>query len=294
MTQRSPYEKALLNILWELRPYLDDLVVIGGWVPYLYREYGGFHRWNGRLSFTAEVDVLVERPIPAGDRPPIADLLRGAGFAPDPAVSTPSSAVWQNDPKQGEKVEFLVSHQGTARQLGSPVVVPEQRELAAIGLQGLDLLHRHTSTLKVPTGRIGDEVRVLEVHVPTLGAYVVNKASAFMRRPGVPGEQKNPKRAKDLLYLRDLLAAGDEVVARVGADLATIAKSGEANALSYAASQISLVLGTDLRARLSEVAAMLSERDGVAEKAALVGVGGYLTDLAELLYEAARTSEHSR
>lgn len=38
----SRYERALRRILFELRPYRDEIVVIGGWVPYLYRRYGGF------------------------------------------------------------------------------------------------------------------------------------------------------------------------------------------------------------------------------------------------------------
>lgn len=42
MTEPSRYEAALRRILHTLAPYGDDLVVIGGWVPYLYQRYGGF------------------------------------------------------------------------------------------------------------------------------------------------------------------------------------------------------------------------------------------------------------
>lgn len=74
MPEADDLEAALTGILWELRPYLPDLVVIGGWVPYLYRAYGGFRRWNGRVTLTREVDVLVERPLPTSGRPTLQEL----------------------------------------------------------------------------------------------------------------------------------------------------------------------------------------------------------------------------
>ena len=58
----SSYERAFQRIVFELRPYLDEIVIIGGWVPYLYKRYGGFESWQSETSLTAEVDVLVDRP----------------------------------------------------------------------------------------------------------------------------------------------------------------------------------------------------------------------------------------
>ena len=34
----SRYEQAFQRIVFELRPYLDEIVIIGGWVPYLYKR----------------------------------------------------------------------------------------------------------------------------------------------------------------------------------------------------------------------------------------------------------------
>lgn len=39
----SRYEHAFRRIIVELRPYLDEIVIIGGWVPYLYKRYGWLH-----------------------------------------------------------------------------------------------------------------------------------------------------------------------------------------------------------------------------------------------------------
>ncbi len=32
------FESALRRVIWALREYLTEIVVIGGWVPYLYRK----------------------------------------------------------------------------------------------------------------------------------------------------------------------------------------------------------------------------------------------------------------
>lgn len=175
----SHYEPALRRVLWELRSYLGDMVVIGGWVPYLYRQYGGFTTWTGRTSLTTEVDVLVHRPLPPGDRASIPDILRGSGFIP--SADGGGSAVWLGDVQAGEMIEFLVPHTGTARQMGDTVPVAAQTGLRAISLPGLGLMQRHTRALPLPVDTDAGP-GVLDVTVPWLGAYVVNKACTFTAR----------------------------------------------------------------------------------------------------------------
>lgn len=215
----SHYEPALRRVLWELRSYLDDVVVIGGWVPYLYRQYGGFATWAGRTSLTTEVDVLVDRPLPPGGRSSIPQILRASGF--QPSADGGGSAVWVGDVQAGEMIEFLVPHTGTARQQGDTVPVAAQAGLRAISLPGLALMRRYTRRLPVPVDTDSGE-GVLDVTVPRLGAYVVNKANTFIRRQ--LHATGGSKRSKDLLYLRDIAAAGEEVLAQVEGDLAEMAR----------------------------------------------------------------------
>lgn len=63
-----------------------------------------------------------------------------------------------------------------------------------------------------------NDIPPLVIWLPTLGAYVVNKASTFTDRVAIRGGGQ-PKAAKDLLYLRDLMAAGHEVVEQIRQDL---------------------------------------------------------------------------
>ena len=280
--ETSLYEPALRRVLWKLRPYLDDVVIIGGWVPYLYRRYGGFASWTAGFSLTAEVDVLVDRPLSAGERPTVPEILRASGFHPTSDVGR--GAVWLGDVAAGERVEFLVPHTGTAHQQGMVVPIALQGGMGAISLPGLELLRRYRRRLPIPiaTPDGGDE---LQVWVPLLGAYVVNKACTFLRRQ-THAEGDNPKRAKDLLYLRDIAAAGPEVVEHVTRDLRQLRKDRPAaNSMREAVNFLRLALAGQGGA-VEEAAAMLREREAAGSDAAAESdVRGSLTDLLELLEE---------
>lgn len=283
----SPYERALHRILWELRPYLDEIVIIGGWVPYLYMRYGGFTAWSTRPSWTAEVDILVDRPLPPGERPSIPEILREADFRPSEEIR--GFAVWEGDIAAGEKIEFLVPHAGTGRQQGNVVPVTAHRGMDAIPLEGLELMRQFKRQLEVPIVTAGQS-SALRIWVPLLGAYVINKASTYARRRPHDAEG-NPKLAKDLLYLRDIMAAGNEVVEQFQADLSTIGddaggRDSARGEIRYAANMLKLVVEGNFQRELPEVARMLREREpGISEDAAIAGIRGHLTDLVEILEE---------
>jgi hypothetical protein len=274
----SRYEPALHRVLWELRPYLDAVVVIGGWVPYLYSRYGGFVTWNGRTPLTAEVDVLLERPLPAGERASIADILRDAGF--QPTTDGAGSAVWVGDVASGEMIEFLIPHTGTARQIGDTVPVAAQPGLRAISLPGLDLMQRFKQTLPVPVITNAGSV-VLPVNVPRLGAYLVNKASTFTHRQ--PHALGGSKRYKDLLYLRDVMAAGAEVVRHVRRELADMAGDNKAaGEIRTATNNLRLVNGS-FEAEMKMAAAALREREpGRSQESVSAELRGHLEDLLDM------------
>jgi hypothetical protein len=276
----SHYEPALHHVLWELRAYLDDVVVIGGWVPYLYRKYGGFGTWSGRTSLTMEVDVLVDRPLPAGDRPSIPEILRDCGFRPSEGVG--GAAVWMGDAAAGEMIEFLVPHTGTARQQGDTVPVPAQAGLRAISLPGLELMRRYRRPVRIPVATEAGQAE-LDVHLPWLGAYVVNKATTFcLRSAHADGGSKRPK---DLLYLRDVAAAGAEVMARLEEDLRKMARDRRAaGAICNAANHLRLAVDGGHAGEVQQAVAALRERDAApSDAAALAEFRGRLADLLDVL-----------
>jgi hypothetical protein len=276
-------EHALQRILWELRPYLADIVIIGGWAPYLHRRYGSDACiWKSGLSLTADVDVLITHDLSVNGRMPLAEILDAAGFKP--THSRDCAAVWANAPARGERIEFLVPHRGTIHHLNQVIPIRSQHPLGAISLTALEVMQRHATQLHVPAvGRDGER-EIVKIRVPLLGAYLLNKAATFNRRAPLVGVGTNPKRAKDLLYLRDLMAAGAIIVQRLEEEVAhVIWQDPEIKHLvDTAANHVAGVSRVEASA-LGEAAEMLAERDRMSVAAAHADVQGHLLDLSELL-----------
>ena len=290
MTASAQMQRGLRRILWTLRPYLQDIVIIGGWVPELYRQYGGFAEWRSAVSLTQEVDILLERDMPVRAGATLAEVLRASGFHPTPEEDP--AAIWESDSKFGDKVEFIVPHAGTARTRGEVTAVRSHAEIGGIALTDTGLLRRHTTTLDVPiTVGTSGKTALLSVRVPLLGAYAATKAATFFKRQPIlvsGASVSNPKSAKDLLYIRDLMAAGDDVVSRIEADLRAIVASGRSDrdAVRSAGNQLDVALRPSPKAVVHDAALMLAERDGLPQGEAEIDTAGHLTDCLEILRSA--------
>jgi hypothetical protein len=94
----------------------------------------------------------------------------------------------------------------------------------------------------------------------------------------------NPKAAKDLLYVRDVMAAGRVVVGRIAEDVRRIRRGSkrERNYVDESASRLNDLLRFGAGERLEEVARMFVERDGADIAIARADVMGHLTDCIEL------------
>lgn len=291
---RSDQERhhQLSEVLSVLRPYLPHVVVVGGWVPALYKDYSGL-AWKGRLSYTTEVDVLTPPDLPVAGDVTLEALLRSQGFTPRRADDV--SAVWSRSEEDGAEIEFLRPLHGPHRLRGVTRPLRGHGHVGSILLEGLDILSTYTRGLAIPV-RLGEEVDRLLIRVPTLGGYVVNKATVYpLRRRDDAGD--NPKGAKDLLYLRDIAAAGADVTASVRQDVLGIVGDGRGASLRVSTARNNLQMTTrgSLRAEaVADAAAMLSEREGVERVAARADLVGYLNDLHELLDEALKGAAKRR
>jgi len=280
-------ERPLLRLLSELGPYLPHVVLIGGWVPYLYRRHGGFPNWNTGLSLTQEADVLLTPAIAGGNRPPLAHLLRSAGFQPTSGAGTP--AVWESAGPLAGRLELLMAHEGPAVRIGSVGAVTAQAGLGAVVLPGLSLLAEFSRILPIPMHATVDDVAsTLNVRLPTLGAYVVNKAATFTQRSSTTAGA-NPKAGKDIVYLRDVMAGGSMVREQVALDIAPII-SGNRSARSMASSAANAVHnGLDQwpKAPFAAAVSELAEREGIRDlTAAAADLVGHLLLLDDLIARA--------
>jgi hypothetical protein len=296
MTGQSTPERTLVNVLLALGPYLPDLILIGGWVPYLFHRYGGFPGWIQRPSLTTEADILLPTNLDSSTRPDLASVLRDSGFSPEGGGS--SAAVWVRDASRGERIEFLIGHKVPARHQGRSTSVPGQRGIDAIAFGSLGILERHTAMLLLPlanaiavTSPSLVQPTVLPVRVPCLGAFVINKAATFPLRLGTGSATTRLEAAKDILYLRDVFAAGRSVVGAVRDDLKRIVATDSLaeTLVRRGASNLSGLSRGALRSLLDQVAMMRHERElAVTTAAARADAEGYLHDASAMLEKLAK------
>ncbi|MBC7671143.1 MAG: hypothetical protein H7247_01875 [Polaromonas sp.] len=179
------------RVLIALQPYVDEIVFVGGWVHALYLAEAN----DSGAVMTEDIDVTLPHTLLTRDRPTLLELARDAGFERDPISDMEEVAVWmvyRNADGLTVPIDFLT--EGEPRR---PVSIVGQPGLMAQGYPGQQMLLQSWRWMEV-----GTDVHALldpprRVRVPTLGAYVVQKAmSAAMR--GHRG-----KAAKDYAYIAD-------------------------------------------------------------------------------------------
>jgi hypothetical protein len=282
-------EAELRRLLHELSPYAKDVLLIGGWVPTLYTRYGSEGAWATRPSRTLELDLALRgNGIEAERRPILADVLRSAGLVPDPGsqIEPTGSAVWVGDKATGAMIEFLMPPRGPYHTIARPHAVAGQPGLAAVPLEGLELLWRATCWLRLP-----GTMKIL-VQVPTLGIYVLNKATTFPKRVPRNGERNNPKQGKDLIYLHDCALAGRAIVQSIERDIADGREQDAAqqlgtplvrHAVDKAISNLEFVQQGNFSEAVQGAVEQLAERERISTTAARASLDGAIRDLREIL-----------
>jgi nucleotidyltransferase-like protein len=275
------FDSVLVPILWDLRDYLSDIVVIGGWVPELHRRFGDTGEWAVKPLRTTEVDILIGPA--ARSRDPassMAEALAEAGFSP--IGENDASAIWERDASAGERVEFFLDHAGPWRDLGTVQTFEPGSRLGGLLLSDLGVLRDHAETLPVPIGDADGGTTLAMVRVPELGAFLVHKGATFRRR------SDPAKRAKDLHYIVDVMQSGEARIQAVERQIATYcAAGGPAGELARAARhQVKLVVNENATTALRrQLAQGLSVRHGITHEEGDARARGFLADFLGLIPE---------
>jgi len=277
---RAELERALWAVLDTLREYLGDLVLIGGWVPYLHFTYGDVATPSATVSLTAEADLMVPASLPAGGRKAITEILEEAAF--DRVGET--GVVWGRDVRGGERIEFFLPHRGPALRAGRPIPVAEQPGLKALPLDLLWVLEASTGVIRFPSP--DGQGEPVDVRVPSIAAFALNKANTFNLRGGRDGAVKS---GKDLVYLRDVMAAGEHVRAIVERDLELLLVGAEADRVGDYVRRAGYYLRNVAERYCPQGVDILVERDGLTPADARADLEGHLADLVVVLAGAADT-----
>lgn len=181
-------DPTLLIGLKVLQPYLDDIVIAGGWVPYLYAAHEEPSQDAVALK-TRDLDLAVPREIPEREHT-IDQLLAEADFTCGRrSLDTPPVTQYVATHEGDEvEIEFITIARGA-----EPGVRTVQSGLTAQELRYVDLLLERKWALPLDSLSGGElEGRVW---VPTPAAFILQKALAHKKRT-------DPlKKEKDLYYI---------------------------------------------------------------------------------------------
>ena len=191
------FHAGFLKSLWLIKDYLPQVVIAGGWAPFVYYRYLVGDRSKNPIR-TGDLDIIVGNRLPlAGDKL-LDEILTEAGLEPVFKTRSQPPVVHYEGEIDGlaVEIEFLTDLKGSRTE----EVIEVQAGLHAEALRYLTLLIENTIEVNiddVPGVEAGSSLRV---RLPSPAAYIFNKGLVFPRR------KERPKKGKDLYYLFDLLS----------------------------------------------------------------------------------------
>ena len=196
-------KKVLFTVLDELRDYLSDIVIVGGWVPQIY----AWHEESPEIAVHSnDVDAAVAAKLPLRGEKGITALLDEAGFdvvtsdsgfalAAFGKKSEPTTRFFYRKGKLSVPIEFITPLFGSGEETATLI----QGGLVVPALRYTDILLAHTETVSLQGETLEGKRARFKFKVPTLPAFVLGKGLIFVRRSDLD------KKGKDLAYILEIL-----------------------------------------------------------------------------------------
>ncbi len=187
------------RLLHALRPWLGELVIVGGWAHRLFRmrpnvptlAYQPLRTRDADLAFSAEASL-------AGD---MNAALKAAGFRKELGGEHTPPVTWYrlDAGDQGFYAEFLAPLTGSGtKRGGAPDTTLAKAGVTAQKLRYLDLLLRFPWSIQIEAGSLVPIETPVEIRIPNPVSFIVQKLLIHAQRPP-------EKRAQDALYVHDTL-----------------------------------------------------------------------------------------
>ena len=187
----------LLATLAALGDYLQDVVLVGGWVPHLYRRlWPSESPVEARRTF--DLDAAVRGPLAVRSRSRLDVLLAAEGYTQ--ILGGPSelaAQIYQSPPNSDLlPIEFLAPLTGRRQQ----ATIQIQKGVTAQALRYLNILLENTFDVRLSAEAVAGSVGELTVRIPIPGAYVFHRGLIHPR--GI-----SRRRGKDLYYIFETWAS---------------------------------------------------------------------------------------
>ena len=215
MTMNEDFTRGFFNTLVILRSYLSEIVIGGGWAPFLYYRYLVGDR-NHSPVLTSDIDLMVKHQVPTFGSKTIDELLTKANLeAKFKTLDTPPIIHYEGKIEGVDvEIEFLTDQTGSRQD----TVLEVQKGLHAEALRYVSILVENTLELVIDdVGTIQGGPPII-VQVPTPAAYIFQKGLSFTRR------LDKQKASKDLYYIFDILAGLPGIQDQMLSDFETFSK----------------------------------------------------------------------
>lgn len=184
-----------------LRPWLDRVVIVGGWAHRLYRWHPLAQPLDYPPLMTRDLDVAITpNALPRGAS--VHERLTEAGFAEElSGEHDPPVSHYRLEPERGVfVVEFVTPLTGSSRKRsGAPDATEIIAGVSAQKLRYLELLAIAPWQVSLDPGRGLQLSSPATVRVPNPATYIAQKLLIRSKR------KPAGKRAKDLLYIHDTI-----------------------------------------------------------------------------------------
>ena len=181
----------LLTTLVALGDYLEDVVLVGGWVPHLYRRL-----WPSESSVkprrTFDLDAAVRGRLAVRGRSRLDTLLAAEGYVQVLGGANGLAAQIYESPPNSDllSIEFLAPLTGPREETTMEI----QEGVTAQTLRYLNILLDNTMEVRVSSEAVPGSAGELTIRIPTPGAYVFHRGLIHSR-----GTTR--RRGKDLYYI---------------------------------------------------------------------------------------------
>lgn len=212
--EKDEFLKAILT----LRPYLDKLIIVGGWAAFIYHHYYSSKRTKAEPLYTMDMDFAVRNPIPVVQNKTIDELLVEAGYERVLGLSyaNPPAAKYVIMSEKDFEIEFITNLIGHEAAITQDI----QNGLGAQKLRYINILTEHTICVGITDNLSNSRAVNVKVQVPHPGRFIFQKIMASN-----DAYRTKPKADKDLYYAYDLIANYPELYDSVISEI-LILKSG--------------------------------------------------------------------
>jgi hypothetical protein len=192
------FTRGLLKTLAVLRPYHLQIVIGGGWAPFLYYRYLVKNR-NHTPILTRDIDIMVRHQVPVVGPKTIDEILTKEVNLTTAFKNLDNPPVIHYEGTiDGIEVEIEFLTEQTGSQDEKVLIV--QKGLHAEALRYISIIVENTLLLEINDAESSQGEGPLIVQVPNPAAYIFQKGLSF------PVRRDKQKASKDLYYIFDILA----------------------------------------------------------------------------------------